>query len=215
MNDAFFQNYARYVILLCALVGFYCLPKLKSFNAGCFPYFLLLLFLGETVGYYLGKNGANSASSNLYIYFLLPVQILFYIWFIAIKALRKPKIAIGLIGLFTLQFLLEIFIGEGGSGDVRTKSYSFGGILLSILILLFILKLTRGDMVITFYQNPYFWICIGVAVYYTVAFPFFTYYNTLLNGYKRVFYVYRSITYHLSFSMYLLFIIRFICSKKS
>jgi hypothetical protein len=214
MNDSFFIIYAKYFILLSALVGFYYRNKLKSFNATSLPYFLLLVFLGECFGLYLSKKGADETSSNFYIYFMMPAQILFYIWFIGFKVLQKPKISIALIGLFLLVFIVEIFLGKQTTSEIFTRSFSLGGILLSVLVLLFILKLTKEDAVLTFNRNLFFWVCIGIAIYYTISFPFFTYYNTLLSKYEKVFLIYRNITYHLSVSMYLLFIIGFIWSKK-
>jgi hypothetical protein len=203
MSDAFFFNYAKYFILLCALVGFFYRNKLKSFNALSLPYFLLLVFMGECIGYYLVKHGTTKQSSNFYIYFLHPLQILFYIWFISIKVINKTKIALSLIGLFLLLFV------------ITTRSFSLGGILIAILFLLFVLKLTKDDMVITFHKNLYFWICLGVALYHTVSFPYYTYYNTLLAMHKDIFFLYRNIIGHFSLSMYLLFIIGFIWSKKT
>jgi hypothetical protein len=214
MSNLFFFIYAKYFILLCALVGFFYRNKLKTFNALILPYFLLLVFISEYIGYYLIKHGAEKISRYMFIYYLLPAQILFYIWFIAIKVLNKSKIAYGLIGLFLLVFIIEIFIGKSNPDYIFTKTYGLGGILLSILFLLFILKITRDDKVLKFYQNLYFWICIGVALYYTLSFPFYTYYNTLLTNHKDVFYLYRNIINHFSSCMYLLFIIGFIWSKK-
>lgn len=214
MSDSFFINYAKYFILLSALVGFYYRNKLKSFNATSLPYFLLLVFLGECFGVYLSKKGADDASSNFFIYFMLPVQILFYMWFISFKILAKPKIGIALIGFFLLVFIVEIILGKQTTSEIFTRSFSLGGILLSVLVLLFILKLTKEDAVLTFNRNLFFWVCIGIAVYYTISFPFYTYYNTLLYKYENVFFIYRSITRHLSLGMYLLFIIGFIWSKE-
>ena len=214
MSHSFFTNYGQYFILLCALVGLYYRNKLKTYNASYFPYFLLLVFIGEFVAYYLSKINKDDASSNIFIYFLLPVQILFYLWFVGNKILEKPTISFTLIGLFLLVFITEIVIGKEKPIEIFTRSFSLGGILLSLMFTLFILKLTKGEEVITFYRNLYFWICIGIAAYYTFSFPFYTYYNTLLNKHENVFYIYRSITNHLSLSMYLLFIIGFIWSKK-
>ncbi len=214
MSNIFFIHYAKYFILLSALVGFFYSQKLKSFNVKILPHFLIIVFISECVGSYLRLIEYLKTSSHLYIYFLLPLQILFYLWLIGIKILEKPKISYGLISLFLVVFMIEIIIGENNPNYIFTKSFGLGGILLSIMFLLFILKITRDEKVINFYQNINFWICIGVAVYYTFSFPFYTYYNILLVKYKDVFNLYRNIVHHLSLSMYLLFIIGFIWSKK-
>jgi hypothetical protein len=214
MSDNFFMHYAKYFILLCALVGFFYSNKLKYFKVLSLPYFLITVFIGECVGTYLKSIGYFTTTSNLFIYFLLPYQILYYLWLIGTKVLEKPKIAYSLISLFLLVFVIELIVGKNNPSYIFTKSFGLGGVLLSIMFLLFILKISKDDKVIKFYQNIYFWICIGVALYYTLSFPFYTYYNTLLIKYKDVFFVYRNIIMHFSVSMYLFFIIGFIWSKK-
>ncbi len=214
MSTTFFMYYAKYFILLCALVGFYYKNKLKTLNVVTLPYFLLIVFIGECIGSYLRSIGYFKTSSHLYIYILLPLQILYYLWLIGIKVLEKPKIAYTLISAFLVVFITEIIIGKINPNYVFTKCFGLGGILLSVMFLLFILKITKDEKVIKFYENINFWICMGVAIYYTFSFPFYTYYNTLMVNYKDVFILYRNITYHLSLTMYLLFVIGFIWSKK-
>ncbi len=209
------MHFAKYFILLCALVGFYYKHKLKHFKVESLLFFLLIVFMGECVVSYLRSIGySNISRQHINFYFLLPFQILFYLWLIGIKILEKPKIAYRLISLFLIVFIIEIIIGKNIPKYVFTISFGLGGVLLSIMFLMFILKITRDEKVINFYQNLNFWICIGIAVHYTFSFPYYTYYNTLWVNNRDVFNLYRNIVLHLSLSMYLLFIIGFVWSKK-
>ncbi len=215
MSDYFFFHYGKYIILVCAIVGFIFWHKLKSLQTHYLPIFLSIVFIGESIGYYLVTNKEYNISESLYYYFLLPVQIIFYVWLIATKGLHKPKLALGLCITIILVLLLEIIITKNNSLYVISKSYAFGGIVLSFLVILYILKLVKSDLLLTFHQNIFFWIGLAVSIYYTLTFPYYTFYNTLLYKYESVFIVYRNLVGHLSFSMYLIFIIGFIWSKEN
>lgn len=214
MSDSFFFNYGKYIILLTAIVGLLYWHKLKKMQAHYLPIFLLLVFAGECVGqYYIYYN--YTISEKLYYYFLLPAQILFYLWIVAFKALRSPKTGYIIMALFLTVFLLEVIITKNYKDYVISKSYSLGGILLSILVLLYVLQLAKSKFVLTFFWDIFFWVCMGISIYYTLSFPFYSFYNTLLYKYEGIFIVYRNVTSHLSFLMYLILIVGFICSKKT
>ncbi len=215
MSDSFFSFYAKYFILLCAVLGFYFTPKLKLYGTQNLPYFLIFLFLGECVATLLFKYKVYYLITPLYNYVLLPAQIIFYLWLIGYKFLSKKSFAKRLVFLYLTSLVIEVFVGLVMPLNIFSKSYSLGGIMLSYLVILYILQLTKSDEVITFYKNLHFWVCIGVALYYTLSFPFYTYYNTLLNKYENIFYVYRNIIGHLSVGMYLTFIFGMIWSKKT
>jgi hypothetical protein len=177
--------------------------KYKYFTA-----YLGIIFLCELanlIAMYLNYTSFN----NLILFFAVPLQIIFLITFLIFKRTKqKVLLTSTLIGIYVLAFIAE-FIGADTLKNTSFTSFSYGvgNLVLIVAVLASISAFIKANQNVDFYKTPYFWIMLGVVIFYVGAFPYYNF-RVFLWGEKQ----YHSIAYFLHYTsqtfnciMYLMF----------
>lgn len=202
--------------LLSCIIGFYFWYKIRGSFWKWFPIYLAIILVTEFTGKYIMLVLKDQVlNGELYRYFGIPVQFLFFFWlfyqyFSADKERKWPVIGAVIYGL---SWLTEIFFLQGVRGWFMSFSYTMGNIVLLVLIILFFIKFINSQEILNYKQSMMFWVSLGLLSFYLGTFPFYALRNTLAVSYPDIFYAYLKINYVLDYLMYVFFTIAFICGR--
>ncbi len=197
-------------ILLSAIVGFIVLSRgtLPPYMR-LLPFFLLLTFILEVIGWQMGQQGINN---TIYFNFYSILFFLYYLYIIH-QVLRSgwvKKILIGCMVVYPLLALANIFFIQGPH-VFHTMTYSIGSLLTIIFCVYFFYELFRIPHSIKLKTHPGFWIVTGLLFFNACTLPFIGLSNyiyqfspVLINNFQRILSI-------LNVLLYLLFTIAFLC----
>jgi hypothetical protein len=200
------------------ITAFVTIPR----NTGSFwkwmPFFLLLIVVGESVGYYLAYTpGLEQYNPMLFNYFLYPMQIIFTSWLIFKNtALYHPKRArwiLYAIAVYIICWVVDFIVIPDPSSEAYTSSNSVGAAVILFGLVLFYFYYINSEDIIFFKRSRTFWVSAGFFLYYITTLPFEGL-RDILQEQEDLFLIWWSIYMGLACTMYLLFIIGFICAKK-
>lgn len=135
-----------------------------------------LLF--ETSGNFLGYKNI----SNIWLYNFSDLMrftlwlVFFYLIFIG----RQSKFVFMLLMLFPCFWLLALWFQP--VTEFQTLSFVIGSILILLCCFLFLLNEYQSESTERITLSAYFWICIGLLIYYSLNLPFIGLYNWLLES---------------------------------
>jgi hypothetical protein len=204
--------------IVACITAFVTIPR----NTGSFwkwmPFFLLLVVVGELVGHYLAYvPKLREYNPILFNYFLYPVQIIFTSWLIFKNtALYHPKRArwiLYAIAVYIICWVIDFIVIPDPSSEAYTSSNSVGATVILFALALFYFYYINSEDIIVFKRARIFWVSAGIFLYYIATLPFEGLRNILLEQ-PKVFLIWWYIYMGLACTMYLLFIIGFICAKK-
>ncbi len=205
--------------ILCFFEGlsaFFAIIYFKNSNTKYWKYFalyLILIFVLDCLGRF-GKFPVFFSKISFYNYLVIPFQFIFLYWLFAYKSLQKKVIFYIFSLLYLASFIpSEIYFNE--SKLIYSFNYTFGCLLLMILVILEYYKQINSDNILTFHQNKMFYINLGVSLFYIGTLPFYTFYTILYNDYSsiwKIYYIYFMIS---NIIMYFLFSISFIWGKQN
>ena len=178
-----------------------------------FAIFLMFIFLFETIGKF-GNIFISFSKSNYYNYIVIPFEFFFFYWLYAIKSLMNIK----LFFLFSLLYIISYIPAEFYFKDSRiifSFNYTFGCLLLMILVLMEYYKQINSENILNFKQNKMFYVNLGITLFFIGTLPFFSFYRLLLNEYPRVFDIYWIYSLLSGIAMYVFFSMSFIWGKQS
>ena len=202
--------------IAACIIGFLYIQKLKSSHWKFFPYYLLLIVLSEFTGKYFHYAGLNNVKVGLYNYFVIPLEILFFIWLFykEFKHSAARLLPVAAACIYIAGWLADMFaITKNPLWWVQSFSYTLGILLILMLILTFLYRLATGNEILFIKTNMMFWICLGLFVFYFCSLPFFGMGNYLFTRYGNIYIWYAYAIYVLNYIMYSLFIIAFIWGK--
>lgn len=213
MND--FQEFVSESMLwiegFTALVAIFYYNRLKQMHWKLFVFYLILIFLCEAYGRW--GNYEYFSKAEYYNYFAMPVQFIFFYWLYAAKSLKKPKLFLVLSCLYLLSFIpSELYFS--GSKIVFAFNYTFGCLILMLLVIMEYYKQINSVDILNFGKNRMFYINLGVTLFYIGTLPFLTFYS-LLRNYLQIWNIYFDYFLISGVVMYLLFSISFIWGKQS
>lgn len=186
-----------------------------------FAYYLVIIFLCEVLGKW-GVNWITFSDPALekikkaiyYNYFVIPLQFIFFYWLYGAKSLKNNRIFWIFSLLYVLSFIpSELYFKE--SKIVSSFNYTFGCLLLMIMVILEYYKQINSEDIISFHKNRMFYINLGVTLFYIGTLPFFTFYELLYKESPEIWSIYYSYYQISLLLMYLLFSISFIWGKQS
>ncbi len=202
----FLNNLLLVFEILTAAVAIFYYKDLKNTYWKWFVIYLIYIAVLESVGEYLFEF--LNIKKNLYFaYFGIPFEYIFFFWLYS-KSLNNKTIFYICTALFLLTFLpVEYFFKK--SNIVYSINIAIGDLILMFLVVKEFAKQIESDNILQFKQNKMFYINIGVVFFYVGTFPFFGFYNLLLNEIQiwNNYYVYFLISNSI---MYLLFTTSFI-----
>jgi hypothetical protein len=199
--------------LVAAVTGFMYWGKLKSSHFKWFPVYLAIIAACEFTASILKQKGI-AGYIPLYDFFVIPLEFLFFHW-LYYKGLNKPgkKITICCSVLYILSFGTEIFFLKNTENFFFSLSYSIGNITLLVLSISYFLDLMKSARIVTFNKELFFWINVGVILFYLGTFPYYGLFNLLVKEQYNVFIALTWAMVILNILMYLLFITGFIWGK--
>ncbi len=200
--------------LIAAIAAFANWHKWKTSYWKWFPVYLLVLFLIECTGNILAYLQFYKANGNLYKYFGLPLEFLFFCWFYYNCFNKKLKpLSIYCAALFILSWIIESFFIHERSAYFSSLSYCTGNVVIVIMVLAYTLNLSFSDAILQYRTNPAFWISIGLLIFYLGTFPYYGLFNLLAQKYMHMHEMYTWVMIFLNYTMYLIFAGVFIWSK--
>ena len=205
--------------LLACLTGLFYYNKVKNTYWKYFPFYLVFIVCSEITGTYLDFKYTNNIYYNInyFVYFGLPAEFVFlFMLFYSSAGTSKTRF---LPLIFNFSYLIVWLIGilflRSKSVYFDAISYTFGNLLLLILILRFFIQLVTSDDIVNFRQNMLFWVSFGLLLFYLGSFPYYC----LINDHKIwithriIMDKYKIVVNGLNSLMYLMFTISFIWGK--
>jgi hypothetical protein len=182
-----FIDFLRYLLtffeLAACIVGFLYWNKIKKSNWKLFPIYLTIIITIELFGYYSIRNhGLSGYNNNVYQYFSIPLQFLFFCWLFYkyfFKLWQKIAALIGVM-VFLVFWMIEILSEQKTTHWFISLSYDSGTIILLVLILLFIVQLISADEILNFKTNIMFWVAMGLFAGYICTIPYYIWRNYLI-----------------------------------
>lgn len=197
---------------LSALVAIFFLKSVKTEYWKYFTLYLVSIFLLESFGRY----GSFSLFSKIkyYNYFVIPLEFLFFYWLYAAKSFNNKKLFWILSLLYLISFIpSELYFKE--SKIIYSFNYTFGCLLLMILVIMEYYKQVNSEDIINFHKNKMFYINLGVTLFYIGTLPFFTFYALLYHDHRETWSIYCNYSQISDVIMYLLFSAAFIWGKQN
>ncbi len=143
------------------------------------------------------------------------IEILFYLFLFyqfTDKQISKKIILYGGI-IYEAYFLISYLI-DNDWNMFQNFPFSFGGLLIIIVVLMFLIEMFQSDKILYFYKYLIFWISVGLLVYNIIPLPLFVV-RVMIKADLYEFTGLMNIQYFANIFMYLSFIYGFIRSSKS
>jgi len=199
-----------WIELLAALIAVWHWPNLKESHWKWFVVYLGVIFMVEAFSKW-GLKNQPTHRVNLYDFFGIPIQFLFFYWLYAVKSLKNYGLFWISIAIYGLSFL-PYFTLFNKEGIVFSLSYTVGNVLLLLMVFLEIFKQIKSEKILLFRSNFMFYINIGITLFYIGTLPFFSFYGLILKDltFWTSYYIFFMIANHI---MYVLFICAFVWGK--
>jgi hypothetical protein len=211
--QSFLSNTLLWVEGLAAIISIFSYYKNAANNLWkYFVFYLVFVFLCEIFGKY-GGHWITFSKAQFYNYFVIPLQFFFFYWLYAVKSLKKK----GLFTILSLLYLISFIPSEfyfKGSKIIFSFNYTFGSLILMVLVLMEYYKQITSSDIINFNKNRMFYINLGVTLFYIGTLPFWTFYYLLVK-YRQIWDVYYDYFLISGIVMYVLFSISFIWGKQN
>lgn len=205
-----------YVLLFCegmaSLISLMYWNKNKNIELKYFSLYLTFIFLVECLGKVSQYMQWNQFNLHLFLDFVIPIEFLFCFWFLS-KLNNSSRIKKTVV-VFSITYLIALIFDNiiVTNTYFNEISYTLGNLYLLILIIINLLKLISSDDIINFQTNPFFYIYIGLLIFYLGTFPFYGFKNLwAFNKNIRNYYGYVALA--LNCVMYCMFTISFICKS--
>lgn len=194
------------------LTGMLYWSKIKNSIWKYFVIYLGFIFLSECLGKFSVYMQWNSFNIAYFHYIVIPLEFLFYFWFLAYlnKSINSKKVAIIFSSIYLLSLILENLFSAHNLFLVI--SYSIGNLFLLILIIKIVMELMNGESIINFYTNPIFYLIIGLLLFYLGTFPFYAFKN-IWYSFPKIGNRYYFIATILNCIMYCMFTFSFLCKR--
>lgn len=217
----FLINSSLWVEGFAAIIAILYYKNIKGQYWKYFVYYLIIIFFCEA----FAKWGVDwitfsdpviehTKKAMYYNYFVIPLQFIFFYWLYGVK-LQKNK---GLFWILSLLYLISFILSETyfkESKIINSFNYTFGCLLLMILVIMEYYKQINSDDIINFHKNRMFYINLGVTLFYIGSLPFYTFNILLYYEHREIWDIYYSYSLISCIIMYLLFSISFIWGKQS
>lgn len=199
---------------LACIAAFASWAKLRPGFWKTFPFYLLIIVCCEFAGWYMNKNGLYKPAKSMYSFFVVPLEFLyaFFLFYMNLAG-RYKKVVLSLAGLYIVSLLAENILLQHKKWIWLSASYAVGCIGLMVLITIYFLELIIRDVKNKYTTELFYWVCLGLVVFYVGTLPYFTMPRNLYYNNQPLFWVLNWVFVILNYVMYSLFITGFICCK--
>lgn len=210
------KPFIKYFELLAAIAGILSFKKWKNTTLQWLIFYLWIIVVFEFIGSYLSKLNLPIINGNLYKYFVLPFEFLFWLLFLRlnIESKKNKKVIAVFIASFLATLVIELVWFKKIYFTFSSIYYSVGSVLLLPTLFFYFQELVSSNRILSFYRQPLFYIFSGVLIFYMGSLPFYLLFNFIQEKYyDTVFLPYYFIAILFNFFMYTLFAIAFIWTK--
>lgn len=211
----FLRNILDYVYYgtegLAALVALFYLPRLKNTYWKFFAFYLIFIFICETVGEQVEFSRDNKV--RFYNYLVIPGQFIFFYWLYAAKSFKRVKLFYIFSAVYLLSFIPnELFFSS--KKIIFSLNYTLGSLFLLYLVVLEYYRQVNSTDILNFSDNRMFYINWGVTVFYIGTLPLLSFWSAFakLEDLFSIYYIYFQIS---GIVMYALFAVSFILGKEN
>lgn len=204
----------KYAELLAAAVGFVYWRKLRKGYLRAIPVYLLLLFCCELFGHYLRLNHPPNAQKHFYNYFVVPGEFLFvhYLYYQFLDRPLRKYVPIFSV-LFLVAMVVEAILVRQINWQWMSLSYLTGGVSILILATLYLLQLVSDETVVRLNQNFFFWVNLGLMLFYVGTIPYYATVGFLYKIQPQLAWLMVWMFVVLNYLLYSFFIVGFICFR--
>jgi len=217
MDKYFWLKILLNVFELTAFVaGMIYWKKIKHSYWKWFAIYCGVVFFVEMIGKYVGYVLKDpKLNSDIYFFFGIPIQFLFFFWLFYMLFEKKNDKLIPLLGyvFYVIAWAIELIFLREKRMWFSSFSYLAGNVLLFLLIIICFLRFINSNDVLRYKSSMFFWVGTGMLIFYMGTLPFYGLRNYWYYNYKAVFYPYWDSTYILGSIMYLFFAFAFIWGK--
>lgn len=209
-------EFTLYITEFIAFIfGFLYFKKVKGTLWQYFPFYLLFILVGETLGYISKIKNDIVLNRALFQYIVIPGEFLFFFWLFYTSFSHKWQkyFSLGSSLIYLSILILNSVLVKNKVFAFFSISYTVGNLLLLIQILIFYLQLVSSNELLNFRTNRLFWVSLGLLIFYLGTFPFFGLIHVLYKSHYEVYLVYKNIVMVLDSVMYIMFAISFIWGK--
>lgn len=202
---------------IAAITGFLYWHKIKNSYWKWFAFYLLFVALADTGNYIaIEVYKYKKFDEGLFTWAVIPAEFLFFIWFYSRRL--KGKTAAWLCKLsyaLVIAGLLADALLFSGRTDIVFMSFSYTAATIALLIVVinYFVQFTQGDEIMHWKTDPWFYVSIGLFIFYIGTFPYFGLLNTLNKHYHILYDKYTIIMFVLDQLMYYSFATAFICGR--
>ncbi|WP_298118342.1 hypothetical protein [Flavobacterium sp.] len=198
---------------LTFIIALYCYKGNKSHRKFIF-YFAFIVF-SEMIGKIFDIYRYLELTKYWYNFIVIPTEFFFWYFFLLTNFKKKKEKLIVKIGilLLTCSFIIEWMFFYDAKAVFVSLSYTFGNLVLLLLILIYFKQLIHSKRILNFDKELEFWLCSGLLLFYLGTFPVFGLYNYFLDNYPndlKMFYIFMLV---LNCLMYTLFSIGMLWTK--
>ncbi len=198
------------------LIAVFHWQKVKNSYWKWFVVYLGIIVLSEIAGLTLLYHFKLVWSSrNLYTYFVIPLEFLFFFWLYFRYYENRSARYWPLVGavIYAVAALVNFIFYPHTNIGLFPFSYMLGIILVLALAILFFYQLMVGNELLGFKYNTMFWVSLGLLIFYLVSSPYFGLRQLLYAKYRDIFWIYYYIQFGVNYLMYIFFCIAFIWGK--
>lgn len=215
------KNAIVFTELLAAVAATITYSKYRKTPAKHFLWLLWYIVITETVAHFALKYNFlihiddEGVKYNLWLtnlLYLIFFPTCFYIYHQMVESVRYKWC----IKLFAILYLLISLVNWIFIQDFIMSwselPFITGSMMLVVTIIFYFIELLRSEKIIVFHRTLLFWISVGLLLFHTGTLPF----SAQINGYALIPGIHKLflIIYILAITMYVLFTIGFIWSKK-
>lgn len=198
--------------LVAFLVGLYFFKNLKYEYQRLFVWLLGFIFCSEMLGKYFKYMNEIALNNFWYGCIVIPLTFIGYFWLFA-KHTNTKKMFILSTTILLMSVLIENIYLKKNEYTFQSLSYSVGNILLLITIFRYIFSLLNSKDIIHVKRVPFFWMSLGLLLFYLPTFPFYFFINYLYKNNFNYYLPYWYFTMVLNCMMYVCFSISFLWKK--
>lgn len=200
---------------LACITGFVCWARLSPKFWKAFPVYLLIITCCEFAGWYMNSHSIYRPAKWMYSYFVIPLEFLFmhYLYYhILSNGFRKTVIALS--ALFLISFGVEYILLLKINWVWMSLTYITGSVTILILSVIYLLQLISNARVTTYKKEPFFWVNLGLLLFYVGTFPYYATASYLYKVNQNLFWILSWTMVILNYIMYSFFIVSFLCFRK-
>ncbi len=197
------------------VTGFVYYKKLRFSVYKWFPVYLAFIVLSELLGEILRVPSLAKFNSAYFNDLVIPVEFLFFFWlfFQSFKKSKYKTLPVICSVIYLGAWITDLVYFSRFLSYFYFFSYTFGNLLLLVLILVFFIQLVNSDAILSFRKNILFWVSLGLLIFYLGSFPYYGLRNLIVYKYPVFNTIYGHVVVVLNCIMYLMFTLSFIWGK--